>query len=183
MRIGEQAERPSLPSGGPVVIVARALKESGSYVERLRQLRRELPDAVWAVQSAVRDHDDAAFYEQLGVPGPWPNLTDVLAGDRAGVVVSVRLHGSLTALWRGWPSIHLSYERKGPGAYGDLGIMPYMHEARSFDASRVARQARELASDSSDFFDALGSCRAHLADARKELVEAVRSAVHEGRRG
>jgi polysaccharide pyruvyl transferase WcaK-like protein len=183
MRIGEQLERPSLPGGGPIVVVARALKDAAGYVERLTELRRQLPDAIWAVQSSVRDHDDAAFYEQIGVPGPWPKLSDVLDGPQAGVVVSVRLHGSLTALWRGWPSIHLSYERKGPGAYGDLGVQPYLHEARTFDPAVVASQARELARDSGDFFDALGTCRTQLSDARKELVETVRTAVHEGRRG
>ncbi|WP_258096376.1 hypothetical protein, partial [Klebsiella pneumoniae] len=88
------------------------------------------------VQSAVRGNDDTAFYRALGLT-PHGLLRDVLRDDRPDAVVSVRLHGALESVLAGVPAYHLSYERKGFGAYEDLGLTDWVSNAADFQASDV----------------------------------------------
>lgn len=60
------------------------------------------------------------------------------------VVVAVRLHAALMALAAGHYVIHLAYERKGFGAFDDLGIREYVHNVNSFSAIEVERQVTAL---------------------------------------
>lgn len=61
-----------------------------------------------------------------------------------GVVISVRLHGSLQSMISGCPSIHLSYERKGFGAFSDLGVSEYCHGFKSFNPKLIEKQVNAL---------------------------------------
>ncbi|WP_423193322.1 polysaccharide pyruvyl transferase family protein [Cupriavidus sp. H18C2] len=101
-------------------------------IERLRGECR----VSFAVQSAVRGNDDTAFYRALGLT-PHGLLRDVLRDDRPDAVVSVRLHGALESVLAGVPAYHLSYERKGFGAYEDLGLTDWVSNAADFQASDV----------------------------------------------
>jgi polysaccharide pyruvyl transferase WcaK-like protein len=157
---------------GPVVIVARRLSggNEAAYKRRLQELRRLLPDAVWAVQAQGRGNRDDEFYDSLGVSGG-TSLRKVLAEAGPGVVVSVRMHGALEALERGWAAVHLSYERKGFGAYADLGLEGWLHQARSFDPSTVADQVRALQRDPLPYFAAVSAKLSWLRLERGRLVD------------
>jgi polysaccharide pyruvyl transferase WcaK-like protein len=96
------------------------------------------------------------------------------ANGTPGVVVSVRLHGAIASLLAGWPAIHLSYERKGWGAYQDLGLDEWVHDARAFDVEKVAAQARELARDPSPMFARIEARLPQLLGARAGLVDELR---------
>lgn len=154
---------------GPPVIVARDLPDCGDYHARLSALRAALPEAQWAVQADIPGpRSDRAFYQRRG----WSDhgtLAAVLE-TQTGPVVSVRLHGALSALLAGRPAIHLSYERKGWGAYEDLGLGEWVHDARSFDPAIVARQVDELARDANRFWDCVARAKAEIIAMRAELV-------------
>lgn len=154
---------------GPPVIVARDLPDCGDYHSRLQALRAALPQASWAVQADVPGpRSDRAFYQRCG----WSDdgtLAEVLAAE-TGPVVSVRLHGAIGALLSGRPAIHLSYERKGWGAYEDLGLGEWVHDARRFDPGKVAQQVDELARDPNRFWDCVARAKAEIMAMRAELV-------------
>jgi len=88
--------------------------------------------------------------------------------------VSVRLHGAIAALLAGIPAIHLAYERKGWGAYEDLGLREYVHDARTFDPALVARQAEELSVNPAPLWALLNSSREDLNAQYKALVDDLR---------
>ena len=134
------------------VIVGRDLPKAGDYVGRLRRLGAVVNAPRWAVQADLNGRrSDRAFYQRNGfVDGG--DLSCLLAQGRPGVVVSVRLHGAISSLIAGRPAIHLAYERKGWGAYEDLGIAAYAHDARTFDPDAVAAQARDLHDDPEPFW-------------------------------
>lgn len=149
LEIGQKV--PSKTDGKPfskVYLVARELNRSPeicqAYRQKLQRLRELIPHAEPVVQSRGRGNNDVAFYESMG----WGTCRDVktaLKEDGPGVMISVRLHGALEAMLQGCPTVHLTYERKGFGAYDDLGIRPYLHTAAGFDPEVVAAQVKELA--------------------------------------
>lgn len=105
--------------GHKVVGVGRDLAHPPGYHQRLRDLS-DMLDLRWAVQSRTARQDDAAFYRRSGLRVGAESPT-AFADPHTGAVVSVRLHGALEAILAGVPAIHLTYERKGHGAYADLG--------------------------------------------------------------
>jgi len=82
----------------------------------------------------------------------------------------VRLHGAIAALLAGRPAIHLAYERKGWGAYQDLGLDEFVHDARTFDPAAVAAQTRALAADPAPFRARIEAAKVRLAGAWQEMV-------------
>lgn len=110
----------------------------------------------WAVQSSTPGNDDRSLYTRMGVE-PDGALADLLAREEPGVVISVRLHGALEAILSGWPAIHLSYERKGWGAFADLGLDEWVCNARDFRPSEVIAQAAALAADPSRYWERIDS--------------------------
>jgi polysaccharide pyruvyl transferase WcaK-like protein len=91
-----------------------------------------------------------------------------------GVAISVRLHGALQAINAGIPTIHLSYERKGYGAYTDLGIKKWVHSVHDFSPETVADQARELLRDPSEYWARIHDQVETLKTYEIELVERIR---------
>lgn len=169
LKLARALRDPASMPGGPIVLVGRDLPASADYDANMLKLH-ELVDAPrWAVQADVDGpRSDRAYYRKLGVSDHGP-LESVLA-QGAGAVVSVRLHGAIGALLAGVPAVHLSYERKGWGAYEDLGLDEWVHDARNFDPEVVARQARELATDPSRMWQRLEAARSRLRTAYETLV-------------
>jgi polysaccharide pyruvyl transferase WcaK-like protein len=106
--------------------------QTEAMIERLGTFCR----ITFAVQSTGRGNDDAAYYRERGFDDT-RTLKAVLADDPPDAVVSVRLHGALEAILHGVPAYHLSYERKGFGAYADLGLGNWVANAADFDAQAV----------------------------------------------
>jgi polysaccharide pyruvyl transferase WcaK-like protein len=147
-------------------------------VQRLVSLLAGQCRVSYAVQSTGRGNDDAAYYRRLGIAEPLPSLKQLLASDTPDVVVSVRLHGALEAILHGVPAFHLSYERKGFGAYGDLNVSDWVANAASFEADAVA--ARIFAAHAVPGFwqsaagglDAIRASRAGIVDTLRHAAQA-----------
>lgn len=60
------------------------------------------------------------------------------------VVVAVRLHAALMAIRAGHYVVHLAYERKGFGAFHDLGLESYVHNVNMFEPALCLEQVRLL---------------------------------------
>jgi polysaccharide pyruvyl transferase WcaK-like protein len=164
----------SARDGARVVLVGRELTNGRGYEERLLALSGRLDEVVWAVQAeGLGTKSDLSLYERLGIRSDG-RLVDVLAGREPGVVVSTRLHGAVQALLAGVPAIHLGYERKSWGAYQDLGLSPYVHDARRFDPAAVEAQARALLAEPSEFWARVEQRRRVLLEASERLTGALR---------
>jgi len=72
------------------------------------------------------------------------------------------------------PSVHLSYERKGFGAYSDLGIDRFVHNVFDFDPDLVLSQVAELRADPAPYWNAVGEAVAALRRHRADLVAVLR---------
>ncbi len=131
-----------------VYLVARDIPRTPeirqAYYAKLNALRALLPEAEPLVQSRGRGNDDAAFYGRMGWNDAIRDVGTALNESGPGIMVAVRLHGALQAMLAGCPTVHLTYERKGFGAYDDLGIAEYLHTAAGFDPATVATQVRAL---------------------------------------
>jgi polysaccharide pyruvyl transferase WcaK-like protein len=176
LQLGEQFDGPTPTDrhAGTVVLVGRELTNSKAYEERLLALAGRLEGVVWAVQAeGIGTKSDLSLYQRLGVSSKG-RLVDVLERELPGVVVSTRLHGAIQSLLKGVPAVHLGYERKSWGAYEDLGLSEYVHDARLFDPERVAAQARELLADSSDFWGCVERRRPELKEASERLAATLR---------
>ncbi|MEV0897405.1 polysaccharide pyruvyl transferase family protein [Actinoplanes sp. NPDC049802] len=99
------------------------------------------------------------------------------AGGRR-VVVAVRLHAALLAMGAGHYVIHLSYERKGFGAFGDLGLGDYVHNVFNFSPSIVAEQVDRLLKDPEArrrYDEAITEAAGEISATRGRLLEVMRS--------
>lgn len=163
------------PGDRSAIVVARDLPMAGDYVKRLRSLAAGLTHPLWAVQADVKGpRSDRMFYEKHGIESAG-SLSGLLNTRTPGVVVSVRLHGAIAALIAGCPAIHLAYERKGWGAYEDLGVAAYVHDARTFDPGLVIAQARELQENPEPFWALIKAAAPALNTQYDELVADLRS--------
>lgn len=168
--------------GDTVGLVARALPGSRSRVARYdRQISAliEEPGFELLAQATARGNNDPAYYASLGYPGNYRSLKDaveVSAGTaRPGAVVSVRLHGALQSIRSGVPAVHLSYERKGFGAYSDLGIDRFVHNAYDFDRETVLKQVQELLQNPTPYWNAVQGAVEELVIGRGELIQHLRN--------
>jgi polysaccharide pyruvyl transferase WcaK-like protein len=163
-------------SGGRVGLVARPVAHAAGYEDHLRSLADELGDrAVWLVQTTGdRTKSDAVHYERLGVEASG-SLGDMLATRELSAVVSVRLHGALMTLGAGVPAIHLSYDRKGPTAFGDLGLEDWCIDVRHAEpvGLRTAVEGLLKGRAAAAYWDRLDAHKARLRRASEELDELV----------
>jgi hypothetical protein len=158
-----------------IVINARGVSHLGrSYPESMVKLRNLLPGATMAVQAA----GDEAMYESFG----WQHTSfdNIWRDGGSHVVVSVRLHGALTAIMNGSPAIHLAYDPKGWGAFRDLGLDDYVFNAASFDAGAVRQVAAEIQDDPSRYWAAIAARMPYLTRLRNELVDGVKALLAGG---
>lgn len=162
---------------GHVGLIARSLKDANKGSHYFRELCRlwSRLDAELLVQSEGRGNDDPLFYRSMGARGPFRSVQAAMSSvDRPSVVISVRLHGAITSILKGTPSIHLSYERKGWGAFDDLGLPEYVHNARSLDLTAVEAQVQTLLRDTTDYWNRLASSEPTITQAREALVSRIR---------
>jgi polysaccharide pyruvyl transferase WcaK-like protein len=134
-------------------------------------------NARFAIQSEGRGNDDRTYCEvELGVDSP-PALAEVLRSESPRVIVSVRLHGALLSLLAGWPTVHLSYERKGFGAFSDLGLDEYVESVYSATPATVAAKIARIHADPSAYWKRVTSALPALAAAREEVTASLRLAA------
>lgn len=130
------------------------------------------------VQStAGRNNDEAATHSLQ--PAHILTRQDLLVQPlRPRVVVAVRLHAALMALNAGHFVVHLSYERKGFGAFGDLHLSEYVHNVNGFDERVVERQIRSLTTSIEarrEYTAAVEVARESFKKYRAALVKLMRS--------
>ncbi|MEL5992360.1 polysaccharide pyruvyl transferase family protein [Microbacterium phosphatis] len=130
------------------------------------------------IQSTTGGNDDRPAAATL-TPRLMVERSDLMTpGGTPRVVVAVRLHAALMALAAGHYVVHLAYERKGFGAFGDLGIDPWVHTVNSFDVESVASQARGLLEDPAiraDYDSRIAAAAANIAVAREKIVAELRT--------
>lgn len=156
-------------------LIARHLQRDAdktkNYRSKLAHLIKEVHGLQPALQSSGRGNDDPAFYRSMGWDDAAPFLRDLITAEkRPELVISVRLHGALEAIRAGIPAIHLSYERKGFGAYDDLGASEFVHNVQNFDVRTVINQAKKIQQDPNIFWRKV---EARLPIIRQEYDEMV----------
>jgi polysaccharide pyruvyl transferase WcaK-like protein len=167
-----------VPRGGRVGFVARQLGHGDGYERAVSGVADELGDrAVWAVQTAGdRTKSDAVYYERLGVAAGG-GLVELLAAQELSVVVSVRLHGALMAIAAGVPAIHLAYDRKGPGAFADLGLDEWCLDVRHLDRASLRAAVDALAGDAGPYWERFDANADGLVDSSRRLDGLVRATL------
>lgn len=162
-------------------LVARHLASTPAreerYVNSLMRVR-QLTDAELLVQARARGNNDDEFYTRTFNEDAKRTLVQgTEPGDaRVRAVVSVRLHGAIQSIRNGVPAVHLSYERKGWGAYEDLGLQQYVHNAFDFDAELVAHQAKSLSESADEYWASVDGAVQNLRSARDEIADTLRKA-------
>lgn len=128
------------------------------------------------VQSTVGGNDDRGAMATLTTRSIVPR--DALVRPAAPrVIVAVRLHAALMALAAGHYVVHLAYERKGFGAFDDLGLSQWVHRVNHFDVSTVAVQAAELLRSSevrADYDARIDRSAVKMESSRNEIIERIR---------
>lgn len=145
------------------------------YYEKLSRLMNAFDvDSEIVIQSEGRGNDDRKFAsDTLGIDKPLRTLKAALE-DTKGVVISVRLHGAIESILNGCPAIHLSYERKGFGAYEDLGISDYVFNSSDFDLDEVVAKTKYVLNSSEHYEESLINASKKIVTSRDMLIEDVK---------
>ncbi|MGC5257541.1 polysaccharide pyruvyl transferase family protein [Gordonia sp. DT218] len=158
------------------IAVARDIHRAGSYNNLLEEMsisgRFE-----WALQATGRGNDDSRLSSRLasGPTCPLSLLLDTNSAPR--VVVSTRLHGSLQALLRGFPTVHLGYERKSWGAFEDLGIPEYVLNCRRSSLYDVVEKIEAIERDPQDYWSRVSANLDRLKVRSRYLDELIAGAA------
>lgn len=128
------------------------------------------------VQSRGAGNDDTSAMASLG-PDRTLSKEELLGstGQRR-VVVAVRLHAALMAINAGHWVVHLAYERKGFGAFDDLGLSDHVFNVNSFDVDKVQALIQGLLTDPErrlDYDRRLRDSRSGAAAARTQLIRDI----------
>jgi polysaccharide pyruvyl transferase WcaK-like protein len=175
LELAEQAVTPrDLDRNAKPLIVARELRKPRTYYRLLDDIR-DSGNYEWAIQSIGGGNNDQPLTKRLaGYEAQ--SLKDALAGSAGGrVVVSTRLHGSLSSLIAGHPSIHLSYERKGWGAFEDLGIGDFVLSARDATLDQIEDLRQRILDDPEAYWAPIRRSLSNASQARADIVSMLRS--------
>nr|WP_231366436.1 polysaccharide pyruvyl transferase family protein [Zhihengliuella flava] len=150
----------------------------GSVKADIHRVARMLGTYDAYIQSTTRGNDDRPATATL-CPRRLVSRKELMTrGGTPRVVLAVRLHAALMALAAGHYVIHLAYERKGFGAFSDLGLSDWVHSVNSFPPSKVFAQLQELLTNPAarDAYDArLADSASNIANARNEILEEIRA--------
>ncbi|MDF2916475.1 MAG: hypothetical protein K0S70_692 [Microbacterium sp.] len=157
------------------VLSIRAVR--GKVSPGLYELARRLGEYDGYVQSTTSGNDDRPAAATLS---PRENVARgvlMTPGHRPRVVIAVRLHAALMALAAGHYVIHLAYERKGFGAFDDLGLNDWVFSVNTFDPNRVAQLAKKLLSEPgarAAYDRSILDAAMSLASSREAIVDRLR---------
>lgn len=157
------------------VFVARDLEEPRGYYRFLEDVAAS-GQFEWAVQATGSANNDYPVTERYWTPQA-RRLVDVLAEAKPRVVVSTRLHGSLSSLIAGYPTIHLTYERKGWSAFKDLGLERYVMSARDATLTGVRERVLEITADPAGYWAQVAESVPQILKSSDRLESTIRDAL------
>lgn len=128
-------------SDAPFVLTVRSVH--GVLPPDVKELRARLGPVESFIQSQVGSNNDYDATVEIS-PDRIVASSELMEASESRVVVAVRLHAALMALQAGHYVIHLSYERKGFGAFADLNLADYVFNVNDFDTDHVTSIAQEL---------------------------------------
>lgn len=173
----EPIERQGLAVDPSPVVSVRAIR--GQVNPLVVDFARQCGTFDGYVQSATAGNNDVDAMASLGARRivPREELMTPEPGAPVRVVVAVRLHAALMALRAGHFVIHLAYERKGFGAFQDLGLDEYVHNINKFEPARIVAQMHLLLSDDtvrSTYANAVDAAIREAASGRRAIVDELR---------
>jgi polysaccharide pyruvyl transferase WcaK-like protein len=182
LALSEIGRKPRETSQTPVLTVRAVSDDSDS---RVTHLARSLGAFDGFIQSNTGRNMDEKPMKQLS-PKKLLTLDELyIKPQMSRIVVAVRMHAALLSILAGHYSIHLAYERKGFGAFQDLGLPQYVHSVRSFDPVLVKDQVQQLITSQGarDEYDAaIRDALPGLHAKRQELVTRIRELAGHQRR-
>lgn len=174
-----QHPRASLALDAKPVFIARELTRPRNYYALLDEASKS-DQFEWALQSTGGGNDDYPLTKRLSNQEP-RTMKAVLADNTPRIVVSTRLHGALSSLIAGFPAIHLSYERKGWGAYEDLGLGDFVLNARDATLPQINALMDRIRARPDEFWSTIEVNRVKIQEMHNALIDTVRSiATHPG---
>lgn len=174
-------QRASLPFDARAKTVLSVRYIRGSLTPPIRVLRGILGEIDSYIQSSVASNDDTSAVQEL-IPHRIFSAKELMEDpEEAKVVIAVRLHAALMAIAAGHYVIHLAYERKGFGAFQDLGIPEFVFNVNSFDADTVAELAHRLRTDEAlraEYHSRVLSTRSSSDAHTAQIVASLRDSIH-----
>lgn len=135
------------------------------------------------VQSVTRGNDDRPAAATLSARSTLSREELMSTGGTPRVVIAVRLHAALMALAAGHYVLHLAYERKGFGAFDDLGLRDRVWSVNGFDVDRVAAAAEELLTERdarAAYDESIFAAADSLAASRASTIATLRNLLERG---
>lgn len=159
------------PPNRPVLVV-RELRKPRNYYHFLQEAK-DSASFEWAIQASGGGNNDVPVTERYA-SSQSKMMPEILEDRTRRVVVSTRLHGALSSLIAGFPAIHLSYERKGWGAFEDLGLDSFVLNARDASLRDVQLLIAEVSKDQIGYWKKIDESRQKIASMQERLTQSIR---------
>lgn len=143
--LGMKRRHEPFDAEAPVVLTVRHL--NGHLPDGVLALNRLLQQVDSYIQSDVGANTDTRAVGELYAMTVLDFSELMTENTESRIVVAVRLHAALMALAAGHYVLHLAYERKGFGAFRDLGLEEYVHNINDFSPEAVLKQIDHLRQD------------------------------------
>ncbi|MCW3765183.1 polysaccharide pyruvyl transferase family protein [Paenarthrobacter sp. PAE-2] len=169
--LGMQRKVLSYNVGHRPVLSVRAHR--GGVPVGARVLANLLGDFDGYVQSAVAGNDDEMAVKSIN-PARICSFEELIdSPSTARIVVAIRLHAALMAIKAGHYVVHLAYERKGFGAFQDLGLSEFVFNVHDFSPQEVEEIVLKLKSDSDardDYDSQIRAASDSIARSREQVL-------------
>lgn len=176
--LGMNRQKLEFSVAAPIILTVRSHR--GQVPSQIYRLRAKLGVIDSFIQSKVGGNDDTEAVKSL-LPRSIVDANEILENaPKSRIVVAMRLHAALMAINAGHYVVHLSYERKGFGAFADLGLSDYVFNVHDFNAEEVSDLVNELATNQSrrDSYDvAIASALESAGTRRSRIVDSIRDAA------
>jgi polysaccharide pyruvyl transferase WcaK-like protein len=142
---------------GHVGVVASNIPHARGHESQIQKAVEGLDHEVsWvAHKEGDRSKSDSVHLTKLGL-SVTGRLTDLVDDRKLSAVISVRLHAAIMAIAAGVPAIHLAYDRKGPGAFADLGVEDWCFDVRSFNPEDLRGALERILTDPDSYWEKVG---------------------------
>ncbi|MFE4080504.1 polysaccharide pyruvyl transferase family protein [Paenarthrobacter sp. YIM B13468] len=168
---GEYVDRADHSVNPKPVLSVRAVR--GNISNPVKDLAVAIGSFDGYVQSRGAGNDDTAAMSSLGPETTLSREQLLSSRGQRRVVIAVRLHAALMAINAGHWVVHLAYERKGFGAFDDLGLPDYVFNVNSFDVDEVRSLVEGLLHDPDrrlEYDKRLKASRSGATAARSRLI-------------
>ena len=166
------------PRGEKIGVIAKRTSNAKAIKEYRKIM--EARDTELLIQSASGGRNNDIDFSDRLTKKVGVSSKSLPTNHEIGVVISSRLHGALYAISIGIPAIHIATERKGFGAFQDLGLQDFLVSEKQLESQSILNLANRLLNEDRErYWDLINQSFMSRQEKKYELLNRMKSLLNE----